>query len=250
MIMISIDNHKNNNNNNNNNEDNHSIHPRNDNAYHIDSNHCDVELHHKPTKTYRSQLSYGTYGDKICTPVGILVACRFLNSCRRLGDYTIAPAIADAHIMSTFSNKTIEDFMKVSASLYEERFPRAREPVQRGEILSIIMPTLKGNTAVVECAGLFSEEDLEEVKMDDGIISSFKNLISKHIMRDLQKNTCALVVTARNHTTTLLFDRSHHTIYFFDPLVACLNRCTERDILALFKKTFRKDEPFDAALLY
>jgi len=69
--------------------------------------------------TYPSQLEYGKYGARICTPVASVVASRFLivktNSAQ-------SDVLAFPSVEKLFSEQRVRDIMIASHRLYEERF--------------------------------------------------------------------------------------------------------------------------------
>ena len=154
--------------------------------------------------TFPSQLTYGKYGMRICTPVSCAVGIIFVSH-------------PNVHVSSAlFPPSKIDLIMRRSHELYEERFSDTHQNLLVDDIKSLF----PSDIGWIETAGILSSSHpcFSLILRDDDTTISLvlTSLINLTLILTRSKKRVALIVTYHDHTYGLLIDSD--TIFKFEPL--------------------------------
>ena len=166
-------------------------------------------------RAYASQLTYGQCGHLICTPVSCALAVAWLSE--GLGTFTaqrVSEVMTAGHKLVMSENRTM---MMMLSDLYD-RIPTTTTAFEEiaGPVCS---PPRCGPTTRNSCGGG------SPLPQADNIIIQPLTVLLRHCAKPTAAGPCALVVTAREHTTCYLMDGTG-TMLRFDPLPASLEDVT------------------------
>ena len=158
---------------------------------------------------YKSQLSYGAYGARICTPVSCVVGINFVLDLQKHG------------LTALFPPSRIETIMSNSHDLYERHFSSHAQNLMVDDIRYLF----PASVSCLEGAGLLFAEK-EEVGVVDShlVLSSLSRLIETLHQHASAEHKVALVVTCMDHTNCYLLEGG--CVYLFEPLICSIRNVT------------------------
>jgi hypothetical protein len=168
----------------------------------------DKDLESKTEFSFASQLTYGPFGSRICTPVCALVSSNFLFASPHLP------------IPLIFDSDRINRAMLCSHDLYTKKFAKTSKNLMYQDIISFFPTKLE----TLEFAGLLESNLKTQLQIIDNILIIF-NLSDIFVLLHkflINENTrFSLMITFLEHTICFLFDFDG-SIWCFDPLQASL----------------------------
>jgi hypothetical protein len=170
-------------------------------------------VHDKDSETktefsFASQLTYGPFGSRICTPVCALVSSNFLFA----SPHSPIPLI--------FDSDRIHRAMVCSHDLYTKKFAKTSKNLMYQDIISFFPTQLE----TLEIAGLLQSNKECQLQIIDNvlIISDLNDIfILLHNFLIIEKTRLSLMITCLEHTICFLFN-FNSGIWCFDPLKASL----------------------------
>lgn len=166
---------------------------------------------------FSSQLNYGKYGARICTPVASVVASLFVND------------QLHKRISAIYSRQVMDHIMTVSHKLYEDTFSSTNANLMLSDVQRFFPSTVD----LVEIAGLIDDKLSIECespkvyqKVDNLILVPLMDLLNyirkAYLIMDQHKlQRLAFLVTCNEHTVAYLLD-TDCTLYKFDSLEASI----------------------------
>ncbi len=151
---------------------------------------------------FRSQLEYGKYGAKICTPICCVVASKFITS-------------HGTPIFSYFTQELMDSIMTTCHAMYKDCFAWKGENM----MLKDIQDHFPSYIEYREIAGL--TKNCKSENIEKLIIKSLLDLIEECRYQQYW----SIIATYLDHTICYLFDGSGN-IYYFNSLPASLINVT------------------------
>lgn len=166
------------------------------------------DSHSKTEFLFASQLTYGPFGSRLCTPVCAIVSSNFIF------------ALPELPISSIFDPDRIDRAMQCSHDLYAKIFAKTKKNLMYQDIFSFFPTQLE----TLEFAGLLGNQNKEAMEnIEDVLILADINHVFDFLCKflDAENIRFSLMITCQEHTVCFLFDFSNK-IWCFDPLKASL----------------------------
>jgi len=160
--------------------------------------------------SFASQLTYGPYGSRICTPVCALVSSNFIFAPQHMP------------ISSIFDSGKIQRAMQCSHDLYAKKFSCTKQNLMYQDIASFFPTELE----TVEFAGVLKSSTIPtsvDSIEDNLFLCDMEHIfLILHKFLLIQNMRFSFMVTSLEHTVCFLFDTLDHHAWCFDPLKASL----------------------------
>ena len=189
---------------------------------------------------FDSQLTYGPFGSRLCTPVCALLSSNFVL------------AVPTLPVPTIFHSCRIQKAMQCSHDLYERHFAETKQNLMFEDIKHFFPSTLDS----LEFAGVLStnprieNSDIENKNIENVLIIVNLDSMIQILLQFLRyhKVRFSFMVTSMDHTICFLFDPIHQ-VWCFDPLKASLALILDTTSHAYFRSVENANTTEYAGLL-